>query len=290
MLIFFVAFALLGVLVIGLVESLLNPSGTPDKRATPTEIAVPAAISTVLALVLGWGCARLFEKLPFRSLGAAFTRRWLLHFGAGWLVGGIAFAIALMTATVSGGIHLSLNRLSSENDITTTLLSTLAVLAVGAASEESLFRGYLLQTLLRSGHVQFAVAGSAFLFASVHFANPDFSGLSWFNTLVAGVWFAVAYLKTRDLWFPFGIHFAWNWLQGPVFGISISGIAGFGSAPLMRATDTGPAWLTGGNYGIEGGLACTFALILSTILVWYMPGIRADQELLALTSVRQPGS
>jgi len=109
------------------------------------------------------------------------------------------------------------------------------------------------------------------LFAFAHNVNPSVSPLALANTFIAGIWFAAAYLKTRDLWFPFGIHFAWNWLQGPIFGINVSGIGDFSPDPLMRATDAGPAWLTGGAYGIEGGVACTFALMLSLVLIYYLP-------------------
>jgi membrane protease YdiL (CAAX protease family) len=289
--IFFIAYTLLAFAFVGLVVLVVAPQlGLAETANGPLAVAMPFAISATLALLVGWACTRLFEKLPYRSLGAGLTRGWLTHLVIGLVLGGIAFLIALFPTILAGGIHLTLNRLSPTNSIIETLLMTLVVLAIGAASEETLFRGYMFQTLLRSGHTQFAVAMTAFLFASVHFANPDFDPLSWLNTLIAGLWFAIAYLKTRDLWFPFGIHLAWNWLQGPVFGISVSGISGFASAPLFRATDTGPAWLTGGNYGIEGGLACTFALVLSIAMIWYLPAVKADPELLELTSLKRPVS
>lgn len=288
--VFFIAFSVLAFALIGLSVVLIAQFPVSETAAVPLRIAIPFVISTLLALLVGWGCAKFFEKLPFRSLGASFSRGWLAHLVLGMGVGVIAFLIALVTTMVAAGIHISLNGSSTGGEIAQTLVSTLVIFAVGAASEETLFRGYFLQTLLRSGHAQFAVAITAFLFASVHFANPDFSGLSWLNTLLAGVWFAIAYLKTRDLWFPFGIHLAWNWLQGPVFGISVSGIKDIASAPLFRATDTGPVWLTGGDYGIEGGLACTLALLISTVMIWYLPGVKADQEMIELTSVRRPAS
>jgi len=289
--IFFIAYTLLAFALVGFVVLVIAPRvGLAETATSPLAVAMPFAISAALALLVGWACSRLFEKLPYRSLGAGLTRGWLTHLVIGLVVGGIAFLIALFPTILAGGIHLSLNQLSPTSGIIETLLTTLLVLAVGAASEETLFRGYMFQTLLRSGHTQFAVGMTAFLFASVHFANPDFDPISWLNTLIAGIWFAVAYLKTRDLWFPFGIHLAWNWLQGPVFGISVSGISGFASAPLFRATDTGPAWLTGGNYGIEGGLASTFALLLSIAMIWYLPGIKPDPEMIELTSLKRPVS
>ena len=85
---------------------------------------------------------------------------------------------------------------------------------------------------------------------------------------LAGVWLAIAYLRTRSLWFPLGLHWAWNWTQASVFGLPVSGIVRLAPAPLLHAMNKGPDWLTGGAYGIEGGAACTVALLISTFVVW----------------------
>jgi membrane protease YdiL (CAAX protease family) len=281
---FFIPFVLISFALIMISLMVLAQFPVPESSAAPLRLTIPFAISAVVALLLGWVCGKFFEQVPYRSLGAGLTKGWISHVAIGCAVGAVAFLIALIAAMIGGGIHIGSNTTSSGGDIVATLASTFVIFAVGAASEETLFRGYLLQTFLRSGYTGFAVAMTAFVFASAHNANPDANGLSWLNTLLAGVWFSAAYLKTRDLWFPFGIHLAWNWLQGPVFGISVSGISGFAADPLFRATDNGPAWLTGGSYGIEGGLACTLALLISTAMIWFMPGVRADEELLALTA------
>ena len=234
-------------------------------------LVLPFAISAMIAIVLGWLYGKLFEGLPFRSLGISFSGSWLKNLAAGCVVGAIAIASAVIIAVMSGGMSLTLNRVSPTSAITTTLLTTLLIFIVGALSEETLFRGYLLQTLVRSKQVYIGFTITALLFATAHNGNPDASPLSWLNTLLAGIWFAAAYMKTRDIWFPLGIHLMWNWLQGPVFGINVSGITEFSPDPVMRATDSGPAWLTGGSYGIEGGIACTIALIISIGLVYYLP-------------------
>ncbi len=165
----------------------------------------------------------------------------------------------------------TVNTASSSSAIGWTLVSTLAIFVAGAASEETLFRGYLLQTFARSRIAWIGVVVTSLLFAFAHNNNPSANPLALANTLLAGVWFAAAYFKTRDLWFPFGVHLAWNWLQGPFFGINVSGIAEFSPDPVLRAIDSGPAWLTGGSYGIEGGIACTIALIISTGLIYFLP-------------------
>ncbi len=234
-------------------------------------LVLPFAISSILAIVLGWVYGKLFESLPFRVLGISFTGSWLKNLAIGCVIGAVALGSAVIIAVMSGGMSLTLNRISPTSAITTTLLTTLLIFIVGALSEETLFRGYLLQTLVRSRQIYIGFGITALLFATAHNGNPDASSLSWFNTFLAGIWFAAAYMKTRDIWFPLGIHLMWNWLQGPVFGINVSGIAEFSPDPVLRATDVGPAWLTGGGYGIEGGIACTIALAVSIGLVYYLP-------------------
>ena len=103
---------------------------------------------------------------------------------------------------------------------------------------------------------------TAGLFAAGHLGNDDVTFFSTLNTALAGIWLGVAYLKTRTLWLCFGVHFAWNWVQGSFFGIEVSGFKDFATAPLLLEIDSGPVWITGGDYGIEGGLACTIALVL----------------------------
>jgi hypothetical protein len=127
------------------------------------------------------------------------------------------------------------------------------------------------------------------LFAAVHLDNPNVAwGFTFVNTTLAGFWLAVAYLRTRSLWFPLGLHWAWNWAMGALLGLPVSGITSLTRAPLFRATDAGPAWLTGGAYGIEGGAACTVALIISTIFIWKTRLLRADEELKKFTDGEVP--
>ena len=244
-------------------------------------LIIPFSISTVAAILLGWLFGRKLDGVPFRALGCSFSKGWLKNLAVGCVVGAVAFGSAVIVAVMSGGMSLTINHTSSTSAIAMTLLATLAIFVVGAASEETLFRGYLLQTFTREKAVIIGVLFTSLLFAFAHNNNPATNWMSSLNTLLAGIWFAAAYLKTRDLWFPFGVHVAWNWLQGPVFGINVSGIAEFSPDPIMRATDIGPAWLTGGSYGIEGGLACTIALIISIGLIHYLPGLKSEPPAVA---------
>jgi hypothetical protein len=168
------------------------------------------------------------------------------------------------------------------------MIGSAGLLIVAALAEEAMFRGYGLQTLARARLASLGVLLTCALFGFVHLGTPNVvPGFTMANTALAGVWLGVAYLRTRSLWFPLGVHWAWNWALGWFFGLPVSG-ANLVSHPFLAANDTGPFWLTGGSYGIEGGLAGTIALLLFTIYTWRTSLVSATPELLKMTSEENP--
>ena len=136
---------------------------------------------------------------------------------------------------------------------------------------------------MRSGWIWLGIFITAVPFGIVHLGNPDAKLISTLNTILAGIWFGVAYLRTRDLWFVWGMHLSWNWVQNSIFGVEVSGL-NFTSAPLLKEIDRGPEWLTGLNYGLEGGIASTVVMIAAILITHYAPGIKPAEEMIALTS------
>ncbi len=248
----------------------------------------PFAIFSAVAIFFGWLYGKVFEDLPFRALGCWLTKNWFRDLMLGLLIGAVSMFLAALIPFVSGGMNFHFNDSASASAILLTLSVTLFIFIVAGISEETLFRGYLLQTMTRGQLFWFGAILTSFLFATAHNRNPSANFLSWTNTFIAGIWFAVAYFKTRNLWFPFGLHLAWNWVQGSVLGINVSGLGELASAPLMKSADSGPTWLTGGDYGIEGGIACTLALFFSIALIYFMPILKPTDEMLAFTSEEIP--
>jgi hypothetical protein len=76
----------------------------------------------------------------------------------------------------------------------------------------------------------------------------------------------------------------WNWAQGAFLGLPVSGITELTTAPLFRVSELGIKQITGGDYGIEGGIAATIAIIVSTLIIWFLPFLKPTEEMLALTS------
>lgn len=208
----------------------------------------------------------------------------------GTLFGAASLLLATAIATASGGFVFTFAASGIALAATLkTLAASCLIFIVAAAAEEITFRGYPLQTLLRTWPVWLALVPSSLLFAFIHLDNPNVvRGFTLVNTTLAGVWLAVAYVRTRSLWFPLGIHWSWNWTMGAILGLPVSGIEKLTPHPLLRAIDLGPAWLTGGAYGIEGGAACTIALALSTFFIWRTRLIYATQEMRQWTDGENP--
>lgn len=285
---FLLAFIIIsGILVIGTVGILSNlPIGFSQESLLA--FVVPFAITASVATLLGWLFGKIFEDLPFRALGAWFTKNWLKDLIFGLILGAVSIGVAVLIAFIFGGMRFEMNQNSGSTAILLTLGVTLLIFIFGAIAEETFFRGYLLQTLTRAKLMWLGIILTSFLFASAHNSNPGANVLSWTNTLLAGVWLAAAYLKTRNLWFPFGIHLTWNWAQGAFFGINVSGLSELASAPLLRVSEKGNAFIGGGDYGLEGGIACTISLIISTAIIWFLPIFKPTEEMLALTNEEKP--
>lgn len=234
----------------------------------------------IAALAAGYICTRWLEGLPWRALGLWFHTAWLRDLAFGSLIGFFSLALATGIATAGGGLTFTISGRAALAGVLQTLLFSALLFMIAGLAEEALFRGYPLQTLARANFAGLGVLLTSVPFAAVHLQNPNVvAGFTFINTALAGIWFAFAYLKTRSLWFPLGIHWSWNWALGSVFGLPVSGISDLAPHPLMMGADHGPAWLTGGSYGIEGGVACTVTLIISTIFIFRTSLVKTSPEM-----------
>ncbi len=286
--IFLLAFVFVSSLFGAIMEAILSRSPLGFNKGGLSGFVVPNFILLTLSIFVGWLCGRFLENLPFRAIGCWFTKNWLKDLFFGLALGAISILFAAFIAIIFGGMTIQSNRTSGSSAIILTLSISLAVFTLGAAAEEALFRGYILQTFARAKLAWFAIALTSLFFASGHLGNPSANYISTINTALAGVWFSIAYLKTRNLWMVFGLHLMWNWVQGAILGIPVSGIKELTTAPLFQVTNAGSTVFTGGDYGIEGGIACTIALIASGVLIWFLPILKPASEMLALTSEEIP--
>jgi len=152
----------------------------------------------------------------------------------------------------------------------------LLALILGAAGEEVLFRGYGFQVLLRSFGPFATILPVGVLFGLLHAFNPNPSIISVVNTAGFGILFGYAFLRSRDLWLPFGLHFGWNFTL-PLFGATVSGIK-IGVTGYEMHWTAGALW-SGGEYGPEASVLCSAVLVLLFVFLWTVP-IRPQKNLL----------
>ena len=217
-----------------------------------------------------WLWVRLTEKRPFRTLGFSGQGN-AAKYGLGFLVGVAMFAVAAGVPWAMGFYRLT--------DVPLAIVGSLVVLGgwlVQGAAEELLFRGWLLPVLSARYGVPVGVSVSAVMFAAAHSLNPHLNGLAMLNLVLFAAFAGLYALRDGSIWGVAGMHAAWNWMQGNVFGIPVSGMLPIGGS-WLSLSETGPDWLTGGAFGAEGGLAVS--LVLATglaILLWKIKRERSD--------------
>ncbi|MDR1131267.1 MAG: CPBP family intramembrane metalloprotease, partial [Oscillospiraceae bacterium] len=206
------------------------------------------AATTLLVLVY---CRKL-ESRSYASLG--LTRRgFVKNYGIGFLVGAVMISAAAGLSVLLGGTELR-----GLNGGVSYLFIALyfAGFLVQGMSEEVSFRGYLMVSCANKVRAAAAVGISSVIFAMFHLANSGISPLAFVNLALFGVFAALYVLRTDDLWGACAIHSAWNFFQGNIFGISVSG-AGVRSALFGTRAISGRELISGGTFGIEGGLCAT---------------------------------
>jgi membrane protease YdiL (CAAX protease family) len=162
---------------------------------------------------------------------------------------GCGFAVLLIGA--ADGLVMLTTRLRHVAGNGFPWLELVAVFLPAVFHEELLFRGYPFQKIWRT-HRLGAVLFSSIVFAALHAGNNAVSLLAMANLVLAGILLALAYARYERLWFPIGIHFAWNLLSGPILGYNVSGYVPGES--VFRTAGRGAPWLTGGLFGIEGSV------------------------------------
>jgi membrane protease YdiL (CAAX protease family) len=223
-------------------------------------VAIP-----LLILVYKFVISRLGEHKRDDLRGQGAAREVSLGVGLGVLIFVISVAIAAL---------LGIYRIVGQGDTSGLLPALLSAALFPAFNEEILFRGILFRWIEEFGGSWAALIVTSVFFGAAHLFNPNASPIAAFGiALEAGLLLGAAYMLTRSLWLPIGIHAAWNFTQGEVFDIPVSGTAVHG---LVDAQLTGPPLLTGNGFGLE---ASVITIVVATAFgVWMlMRAIRAGE-------------
>lgn len=184
---------------------------------------------------------------------------------------GIAVGAGLLVATISAIAALGYFHVTGSNPVS-AVVPTFATAVAAGYVEEVLFRGVLFRIIEESLGTWIALALTALLFGFAHMMNPNATLFSSFAiAMEAGILLGAAYVLTRRLWLAVGIHFAWNFTQGGIFGGRVSGLTMDG---LLESELSGPTLLSGGEFGVEASI---FAVTLGVATgVWFL--VRAGRK------------
>lgn len=213
-------------------------------------------LTAVLTLTLYWWVVRLTEGGTVTDV----TRKGVFAgLGGGTLVGVLLFACVIVNIAFLG--YYKVDGMGSL----TGAVGLFGFMAAAAVTEEVLFRGVLFRFIERGAGTWIAVVVSSVLFGLWHLPNPNASLLGIaIITVGAGGLLAVAYMATRSLWLPIGIHFGWNFAASAIFSTEVSGNGT--PAGLLDATTSGPLLVTGGDFGPEASLYSLVFLVLATVV------------------------
>lgn len=189
--------------------------------------------------------------------------------GAGAAFGALMF-LAVLGMLAAAGVY----GFTGTGDPAVLLKSATEMVFV-ALVEEILFRGVLFRLPERALGTRLALVVSAAIFALAHLPNAGVTALAVANTALAGLLFAAAYLVTRRLWLPIGMHFAWNFVSDGLLSLPTSGHPARG---LLQGRLAGPEWLTGGAYGLEASVV-TFVVMGAASVVLLRRAARAGHFL-----------
>jgi membrane protease YdiL (CAAX protease family) len=227
----------------------------------------PLARESVLA-----GCAlftfvvvgRLIERRTFAELG--FGRGLARDMGIGLALGAGIISLVISLLALFGWYQVVGPGALAGAGIVTNLSVVLLFLLV-ALFEEVTFRGLLFRIVENGLGSWGALIVSAVFFGGAHLGNPGATLASSIAiALEAGVLLGAIYMATRSLWMVIGVHWAWNYFEGPVFGAQVSG---YDIPSLLHSVTTGPVLWTGGAFGPEAGLfAVIIGGIVGAIFIW----------------------
>ncbi|ABE55192.1 Abortive infection protein [Shewanella denitrificans OS217] len=221
-------------------------------------------VSFLLLLLVTWICIKV-RKESLSDVGMGVNKRWFKHFFVGTFAGlGMMFATVALIWFV-GGVTFELD----ENRNWQVLSYGFYLFLVGSLVEEILHRGFIFQRLIDGIGVWGAQLLIASLFVLGHWGNPGMQGTTQvfasLDLFIGSLVLGLAYLKTRSLALPIGLHLGWNWAQGNILGFGVSGFDKTGwFKPVFHGMEE---WMTGGDFGPEASMFSVLISIITLVIL-----------------------
>ena len=188
-----------------------------------------------------------------------------VNYGLGFLFGFLMMTGTIAVMVITGQISFSGFNLSASG--IGAFIFNLFMWFPQGASEELMFRGYMIPAFNKRYKVAVGVIVSSILFSAFHSLNPGFTPLASVNLVLIAVLFALVYLYTGDIWMTSAMHTAWNLTQGNIYGLQVSGNEASNTVFKILYSKDATSLITGGAFGPEGGLATTAVTSVCMVIV-----------------------
>lgn len=230
------------------------------------EGGVLAVFSFALATGFVWFWMAVKERRCFATIGFTAPREGLAFAGRGWLIGAAMMAVCVLVPVITGQAQLAWASPDASG------WGFIAIMLIGfvvqGSTEEILTRGYLTQAVARRWGLVAAVIVQTVFFALMHGMNPGMGPLPVINLALFAIFGSFMSLSEGGLWGICAMHGAWNWAQGNLFGVAVSGQQVSDSFFTFTANPGSADLLTGGAFGIEGSLVCTLVYAVGITIFW----------------------
>ena len=207
---------------------------------------------------------KVVEKRPIRTLGFFKGHIWL-NLLKGWGLGTLLLLVSFLGTYLLGGLEFVKVDFSQKTLL--YILSLIPFWFIQGGTEELVTRGWLLQTVTNKLNLSWGIAISSSFFSILHLGNQGVTALSLISIVLVGVLMALYMLKTDNIWGVASLHGAWNFAQGNLVGVSVSGLNAGGSLLHFQARSCVPDWLSGGAFGLEGNIVTCVVLVVGIIIL-----------------------
>ena len=207
---------------------------------------------------------KVVEKRPIRTLGFFKGHIWF-NLLKGWGLGTLLLLVSFLGTYLLGGLEFVKVDFSQRTIL--YILSLIPFWFIQGGTEELVTRGWLLQTVTNKLNLSWGIAISSSLFSMLHLGNQGVTALSLISIVLVGVLMALYMLKTDNIWGVAALHGAWNFAQGNLVGVAVSGQDAGASLLHFQARSGVPDWLSGGAFGLEGNLVTCLVLLVGIIIL-----------------------
>ncbi|SCI14625.1 CAAX amino terminal protease self-immunity [uncultured Clostridium sp.] len=226
-------------------------------------------VSFIFISLLVFIRVKFIEKRQFSSIG--FNKNnWIKKYSLGFIIGILMMCAVVLILFIFGFVSLENN---PTQPIGISALSGVLIILIGwiiqGATEEIVTRGWLMNILGARYNIGIGLFISSTLFGLLHLTNPNVSFIAVINIVLVGIFYGLYVIRTNDLWTVCGMHSAWNFAQGNLFGFEVSGI-NVEVSSLIDLNLVGNRFISGGIFGPEASLSATVVLLLSIGILTYL--------------------